>query len=217
MTDTYSAFWTAGVAGGVGIGGAIIKHVLEKQKSDIDYLRVIFFTVFGLFLMFIALISLTFIFPTDARRPDAPPNTTVVDFDRHISEREFILSSPLNLPVRFFVNGTFSIDDGGIKFGIRSWRFEFPVNEEINENNRPLLVAVYACRAGNLSVTPGLPGLRNSIPLIQNEVNFIPGVMEGKFEIPRSLEISRPEDARRSTFYLCAYISNSMGLIMQAS
>jgi hypothetical protein len=217
VTDFYSALWAAGIAGSVGIGGAIVKHILEKQKPDIDYLRSTFLTVFGLLAIFISIIGLAIVVPTVPCRPDAPPNTIVIDFDRHSGERDFTLSSPLNLPIRFFVNGTFSIDDGGIKLRITSWRFEFPVNQEINENTRPNLVAIFACRAGNFSTTPGLPSVRSSIPLIENEISFVSGVMESKFAIPRSLEISRPEDARRSTFFLCAFIASSMGLIMQAS
>lgn len=209
ITDTYSAFWTTGIAGGAGVGGAILKHILEKQTPDIDYLKVVLVTVSLLLCFFVGLIFFSIYISGGRDRNLAPPNATIIDFNDTGKPKSFVLATPPQVPVRVNIKGSFVIGRGMTTVNIDSWEINMPPHFS-GEAFRLNLFAVAFCRVGHNDplaspFTPSFAGPKNSMYIDISGGHYI-------YDLPGlSFEIPNPDDAKRGSHFICSYFANQYG------
>jgi hypothetical protein len=213
ITDTYSAIWALGITGGAGLGGAIIKHIFEKNKNGLDYLRLVFFTVSIILFLLICLVGLAlFVKSIPSTRPVAPPNASVINFSVRDREVPLRLSSPLALPVRLSVDGSFTVQSSSVTFKVQSWSLviEASAGPPPPPPFQPTHLALALCRVGHSD--PNTPPVFPPAASPQNsfQISFT-GQTISEAALDRILIVPMPPDSRSSSFFPCAYLFGQSG------
>lgn len=217
ITDSYSALWSAGISGGVGIGGALAKYFFEKEKSSANFLSSVFMTVLLLISSVIGIVFLT-IFSVPLRPPVIPPpfHAEVLDVSRPHPPRDFAIYTPnLGSPFRLFMNGTISVQEDVIRINVVSWRLDSPPDYIFPPQERPATISVALCKIGHADPSqsaffPSFPGPNNSRSLPSLSAPFNEAGINYEFFIRNNIEV------KQSRVFLCGFLNTQGGGGLQA-
>jgi hypothetical protein len=123
LTAVFKNVWAAVGAGATGIGLALLKAFTSRGQPQPNYFKYISFSVSGFLLIILVLVRIGSPKPVGPYPP--PPNTSAIDYNKS-APVEFDLENPSNIPLKYRLQGSFTVQNGILTGRLASGKVEAP-------------------------------------------------------------------------------------------